>query len=56
MDPKQDFTDFLAEFTRLVEESDQPIDLRKQDLYQKIPTLMQNQVMMDVDDEAITMD
>jgi hypothetical protein len=29
IDPKQDFTDFLAEFTRLAEESNQPIELRK---------------------------
>ena len=55
MDVKTDFVDFLAEFTRLAEEADQPEDLRKQDLYQKIPTLMQNQTMMDVDDDDVTL-
>lgn len=55
MDVKIDFVDFLAEFTRLAEEADQPVDLRKQDLYQKIPTLMQNQTMMDVDDDDVTL-
>jgi hypothetical protein len=56
IEPKQDFTDFLAEFTRLAEEADQPMDLRKQDLYQKIPTLIQNQVIIDVDDNSASLE
>ncbi|KAJ5095887.1 hypothetical protein NUU61_005243 [Penicillium alfredii] len=55
MDSNQDLGDFLAKFTRLAEESTS-LDLRKQDLYAKIPTLIQNQVMMDVDDESATLD
>lgn len=46
MSPKQDFTDFLAEFVHLAEESEQPTELRKRDLYRMIPILMQNQTMM----------
>ncbi|KAJ5151511.1 uncharacterized protein N7482_010763 [Penicillium canariense] len=42
MNPRQDFTDFLAEFTYLTEESEQPEQLRKRDLYRKLPTLLQN--------------
>ena len=42
MDPKQDFTDFLAEFTYFAEESEQPEELRKRDLYRKLPLLLQN--------------
>ncbi|KAF7716504.1 Zinc finger CCHC-type domain-containing protein [Penicillium ucsense] len=56
MDVKTDFTDFLADFNRLAEEASQPMDLRKQDLYQKIPPLIQNQVMMDVDDDGVSLD
>lgn len=46
MDPKQDFIDFLADFTRLAEESEQPMELRKKDLYRKLPYLLQNQVII----------
>ncbi|KAJ5666162.1 uncharacterized protein N7477_008610 [Penicillium maclennaniae] len=52
MGPKQDFTDFLAEFTYLAEESGQPKDLRKRDLYRKLPTLLQNQVMISAGDDS----
>ena len=55
MDPKQDFTDFLAEFTYYAEESEQPEELRKRDLYRKLPTLLQNQVMIDTD-ESVALD
>ncbi|KAJ5151507.1 uncharacterized protein N7482_010759 [Penicillium canariense] len=41
MNHRQDFTDFLAEFTSLAEESEQPEELRKRDLYRKLPTLLQ---------------
>ena len=40
MNVKNDFTTFLAEFMRLAEEAAQLEDLRKQDLYHKIPPLM----------------
>ena len=46
---------FLAEFTRLVEEATQPEDLRKQDLYHKIPPLMQNQVIIDINNNDFTL-
>jgi hypothetical protein len=54
---KQDFTDFLAEFTRLAEEADQPaMDLRKRDLYKKLPYLLKTQVMVDMDDDGVSLD
>lgn len=56
MEPKQDFTDFLAEFTYFAEESEQPEGLRKRDLYRKLPLLLQNQVMIDAGDESTTLD
>ena len=56
MDPKQDFIDFLADFTRLAEESEQPMELRKKDLYRKLPNLLQNQVMIYSGDEAVTLE
>jgi hypothetical protein len=56
MDPKQDFGDFLAEFTYLAEESDQPADLRKRDLYRKLPALLQSQVMIDAGQSSVSLD
>ena len=56
MDPKQDFGDFLAEFTYLAEEAKQPESMRKADLYRKLPTLLQNQVMADAGEDSVTLD
>lgn len=56
IDPKQDFGDFLAEITYLAEESDQPTDLRKRDLYRKLPALLQNQVMIDAIRDSVSLD
>jgi hypothetical protein len=56
MDPKQDFGDFLAEFTYLAEEAEQPADLRKRDLYRKLPALLQNQVMIDAGQSSVTLE
>ncbi|KAJ5138654.1 transcriptional regulator family: Fungal Specific TF [Penicillium bovifimosum] len=56
MDAKQDFIDFLADFTRLAEESEQPMDLRKKDLYRKLPPLLQTQVMIHSGDESVSLE
>ncbi|OOQ82704.1 hypothetical protein PEBR_37745 [Penicillium brasilianum] len=56
IDPKQDFGDFLAEFTYLAEEAEQPVDLRKRDLYRKLPALLQNQVMIDAGQSSVTLE
>lgn len=56
MNPKDDFGDFLAEFVRLAEEAEQPVQLRKQDLYKKLPRLLQNQVMRWVNKESTSFD
>ena len=56
MEPKQDFGYFLAEFTYLAEESDQPMELRKRDLYRKLPALLQNQVMIDAGQSSVTLE
>jgi hypothetical protein len=49
MKPKDDFNDFLAEFVRLAEEAEQPEARRKRDLYDKLPNLLQTQMMQSVD-------
>jgi zinc knuckle protein len=55
MEPKkQDFTDFLAEFTYLAEEAEQPEELRKSDLYRKLPIPLQNQVMAEAGDNDVS--
>ncbi|KAJ5111985.1 hypothetical protein N7532_000030 [Penicillium argentinense] len=55
MEPKkQDFTDFLAEFTYLAEEAEQPEELRKEDLYRKFPVSLQNQVMAEAGDNDVS--
>ena len=41
MNHRQDLTHFLAEFHSIAEESEQPQELRKRDLYRKLPTLLQ---------------
>lgn len=56
MEPKQDFGDFLAEFTYLAEEANQPEDLRKRDLYRKLPNLLQNQVMIDAGQDSVSLE
>ncbi|KAJ5143092.1 uncharacterized protein N7515_001879 [Penicillium bovifimosum] len=56
MDAKQDFIDFLADFTRLAEESEQPMDLRKKDLYRKLPSLLQTQVMIHSGDKSVSLE
>ncbi|KAJ5465253.1 uncharacterized protein N7458_000939 [Penicillium daleae] len=55
MDPKQGFNDFLSEFTYLADEADQPKGMRKDDLYRKLPTLLQNQVMADAGEDSVTL-
>ncbi|KAJ5290753.1 hypothetical protein N7478_000004 [Penicillium angulare] len=46
MAPADDFKDFLALFSRLAEEARRPEEVRRRDLYSKLPTKIQNQVMM----------
>jgi hypothetical protein len=49
MKPKDDFNDFLAEFVRLAEQADQPEVRRKRDLYNKLPNLLQTQMVQSMD-------
>ncbi|KAJ5661416.1 uncharacterized protein N7477_009032 [Penicillium maclennaniae] len=53
MKPKDNFNDFLAEFVRLAEEANQPEDRRKRDLYDKLPNLLQTQMMLLVDKTTV---
>lgn len=55
MNPKHDFTGFLAEFTHLAEESEQPEELRKRHLYYKLLPLLQNQVMIDASNTSTSL-
>ncbi|KAJ5624908.1 hypothetical protein N7510_001217 [Penicillium lagena] len=54
MKPKDSFDDFLIEFARLAEESDTPMSVRKEDLYTKLPYLLQNQVMRLVHNDRVS--
>lgn len=54
MGNKDSFEDFLIEFVRLAEESDAPVSIRKEDLYNKLPYLLQNQVMSLVHNKETT--
>jgi hypothetical protein len=56
MKPKDDFNDFLAEFVRLAEESRQPQDFRQRTLYDKLPNMLQSQMMQVVDDPDVDFD
>ncbi|KAJ9480522.1 hypothetical protein VN97_g13036 [Penicillium thymicola] len=56
MKPKDNSTDFLAEFMQLAEEAAVVIENRKRDLYSKLPYLLQTQVMWAVNQEAVSFD
>lgn len=56
MRPKDNFTDFLAEFMQLAEEAAVVIENRKRDLYSKLPYLLQTQVMWAVNQELVSFD
>ncbi|KAI3220470.1 hypothetical protein DTO012A9_10171 [Penicillium roqueforti] len=56
MKPKEDFTDFLAEFMQLAEEAAVVEENRKRDLYSKLPYLLQSQVMWAVNQETVPFD
>ncbi|KAJ5131599.1 hypothetical protein N7448_005757 [Penicillium atrosanguineum] len=56
MKPKDDFNDFLAEFVRLAEEANQSEDRRKRDLYDKLPNLLQTQMMLLMDKTTVDFD
>lgn len=54
MKPKDNFTDFLAEFMQLAEEAAVIEENRKRDLYSKLPYLLQSQVMWAVNHDTMT--
>ena len=56
MKPKDDFTDFLAEFMQLAEEAAVVEENRKRDLYSKLPFLLQGQVMWAVNQDTVAFD
>ncbi|KAJ5494129.1 hypothetical protein N7463_008420 [Penicillium fimorum] len=56
MKPKDNFTDFLAEFMQLAEEAVVVEENRKRDLYSKLPYLLQSQVMWAVNQDSVLFD
>ncbi|KAI3115140.1 transcriptional regulator family: Zinc finger, CCHC-type [Penicillium roqueforti] len=56
MKPRDDFTDFLAEFMQLAEEAAVVKENRKRDLYLKLPYLLQSQVMWAVNQNQVNFD
>ncbi|KAI2694757.1 transcriptional regulator family: Zinc finger, CCHC-type [Penicillium roqueforti] len=56
MKPRDDFTDFLAEFMQLAEEAAVVEENRKRDLYLKLPYLLQTQVMWAVNQDLVSFD